>query len=236
MNDRTIAGLTAIEKHYGKGATRVLALRNIDLRIEARRITALVGPSGSGKSTLLNLLGLIDIPDAGTVTLFGETAPVEQKAREALRRNAIGFVFQSFNLIATLNAAENIELAMLMTEPRAAARSQRAEAALASVGLSGLGHRFPHQLSGGQQQRVAVARAIVHRPRLLLADEPTANLDRGSGDDVLDLFRALHRENETTVIISSHDPRVAAIADCVVALDNGRLASSGADILMEAIA
>lgn len=145
-------------------------------------------------------------------------------------------MFQSFNLIATLNAIENVELAMLMTERSAATRRERAEAALTAVGLSGMGKRHPHQLSGGQQQRVAVARAIVHRPRLILADEPTASLDRASGDGILNLFRKLHGDEGATIVISSHDPRVAAIADRVVALDSGRLVSAHADLLLEATA
>lgn len=216
----------AVGKVHGHGANGVTALSGIDMSIAAGEIVVLTGPSGSGKSTLLTLLGLLDVPSSGDIALFGTPAPHEQKAREAVRRKRLGFIFQSFNLVATLNARENVELALSFNEPARARRRDRAEAALAAVGLGSHGERRPDQLSGGQQQRVAIARALVREPGLILADEPTANLDRSAADGVLNLLIQVPRRNGGAVLISSHDPRVIAVADRVLTLDDGRLCTS----------
>lgn len=210
-------------KFHGRGPAGVVALADLDLTVGAGEMLALTGPSGSGKSTLLAIVGLLDVPSSGDIRLFGAAAPRDQTARETIRRERLGFVFQAFNLVATLSASENVELALAFRERRGSVRRAQAEAALAAVGLEGFAARRPGQLSGGQQQRVAIARALVREPGLILADEPTANLDRASADGVIMLLAELPRRLGTTVLVSSHDPRVAEVADRVATLEDGRL-------------
>jgi putative ABC transport system ATP-binding protein len=211
-----------LTKTYLLGHTRVEALRGINLSIDGPEIIGVVGPSGSGKSTLLNILGGIDVPTSGSVAISGEdVGQMDDDGRTSLRRREIGFIFQSFNLIPVLTALENIELPLMALGVAKAERRERARALLERVGLTGeAGHR-PDELSGGQRQRVAVARALVIRPRLVLADEPTANLDGESGRNVLELMHEMNHEMRTTFILSTHDPRVLPYLDRRVYLEDG---------------
>jgi putative ABC transport system ATP-binding protein len=212
-----------VTKTYGAGATKVDAVKNVSLQIEPGEFTVFCGPSGSGKTTLLNQVGLLDLPSEGEILLEGQaTRGLSSRALSALRAHKIGFVFQSFNLIPVLTARENVELALDLAGRTGDNRSI-ADSMLAQVGLAGLGHRRPNELSGGQQQRVAIARALAKRPVLLIADEPTANLDSTNGDQVLATMEQLNRELGTTFIFSSHDPRVVARARRVVTLQDGRI-------------
>lgn len=219
-----ICELKGATKTYGSGATEVHAIHGIDLTIDAGEFTAFVGPSGSGKTTLLNQIGCLDSPSAGTVHIRGKaTGGLGDVALAALRAQEIGFIFQSFNLIPVLTAAENVELALSLAGEdggRAAA-----VALLTEVGLGGLEDRRPNQLSGGQQQRVAIARALVKKPSIVIADEPTANLDSESGKAVLDLMRELNQKHGTTFLFSTHDPMVVDYARRVVTLRDGAVVS-----------
>lgn len=198
-----------VTKTFGKGELKVHALRNVDLDIMPGDFATLAGPSGSGKTTLLNMIGALDLPTGGEVTVDGEhLSGMKQSQLSDLRLKKIGFVFQSFNLIPVMSACENIEFVMELQGVSKTERRERSLAALKEVGLQGLEHRRPSAMSGGQQQRVAVARALVSRPAIVLADEPTANLDSTSALDLIDLMRDLNREHSTTFLISSHDPRV----------------------------
>jgi putative ABC transport system ATP-binding protein len=213
------AELKGVAKSYRRGADTVTPVSGLNLNIAASSLTALTGPSGSGKTTVLNLLAGFDSPDEGEVRvgdLCISTIPPRELDR--VRSRYLGFVFQQFNLIPGLSARENVGLALL---PQSVARRERegkADAQLSRLGLAGLEHRRPHQLSGGQQQRVAVARALVGAPGLLLADEPTAALDRGNASSMLALFRELVRENGIAVLICTHDPRCIDMADQVIDL------------------
>ena len=215
-----ICHLEHVSKDYGEGAGRVRALSDVTLDVEPGEFTVFSGPSGSGKTTLLNLIGCLDRPSEGRLRIAGQdVGTLDGVALSALRARQIGFVFQSFNLSPVLSAAENVELALQLAG--LPADRARAEAALADVGLAGLGHRRPAQLSGGQQQRVAIARALVKQPALVIADEPTANLDSANGHAVLDLMLALNRDRGATFLFSSHDARVLAVARRVVTLRDG---------------
>jgi putative ABC transport system ATP-binding protein len=221
----TAARLRGVRKHYRLGDVEVPALRGIDLDLPRGLFTVIGGPSGSGKSTLLNLLGGIDTPDAGAIEIAGrEVAALDDDARSDFRARHVGFVFQNYNLIPVLSALENVEYPLQLVERSAARRREMARAALAEVGLSGLENRQPSALSGGQRQRVAVARALVKRPALILADEPTANLDHAAGGAVIALMRELNRERGTTFLYSTHDPELLRLADRVITLRDGRLA------------
>ena len=212
----------SVGKVYPLGETEVQALRGVDLTIEAGSFLALAGPSGSGKTTLLNLVGCLDTPSSGKITLDGvdlDTLGARQLAR--LRAEKIGFVFQSFNLIPVLSAVENVEMALRLSG-RDPDRS-RCERALADVGLGDLVNRRPSQLSGGQQQRVAIARALVKDPEIVIADEPTANLDSVTGGEVLDLMKVLNAQKGVTFLFSTHDPLVIERASRVVRLRDGRV-------------
>ncbi len=216
--------LRAVGKTYAMGAElEVHALRDVSLVLEAGEMVAIMGASGSGKSTMLNLLGTLDRPSRGRYLLDGE--PVEELSEielAALRNRKIGFVFQSFNLLPRDSALQNVELPMVYAGLRPPVRRKRALAALERVGLGGRVDHLPNQLSGGQQQRVSIARAIVNEPRLLLADEPTGALDSSTAAEVMELFRELHRQGMTVVIVT-HDPGVARYAERVVSFRDGRI-------------
>jgi len=210
---------------YQQGQIEVQALRGVDLDIQAGEFTALMGPSGSGKTTLLNQIGALDTPTSGSVRIDGqELVGMNKVARSSLRLNRIGFVFQAYNLIPVLTAFENAEFVLMMRGVSEAERKERVMRTLAAVGLSGMEHRLPGELSGGQQQRVAVARAIVGEPALVLADEPTANLDSKTGNDLLDLMRKLNEDQGVTFVFATHDPKVMDAAKRVVTLVDGNIA------------
>src|SRR3989454_863822 len=210
------------------GSNRVEALRGVSLAVRARELLAIMGASGSGKSTLLNILGCLDRPTAGRYFLDGEDVGRFDADRRAEIRNAkIGFVFQSFNLLPRTTARENVELPLVYGSAPITEHRTRAQAALAAVGLAEAANRLPNQLSGGQQQRVAIARALVNRPRLLLADEPTGNLDTQTSREIMELLRSLNASQGLTVVIVTHEPDVAAFTDRLVVMRDGRIAADG---------
>ena len=209
-------------KHYWLGKTEVHALRGVSLTVNKGEFLAIAGPSGSGKTTLLNLIGCIEQPTAGRVELDGMDVgelPSDQLAE--LRSRAIGFIFQTFNLLPVLTALENVEYPLLLQPLDAQTRTARAKQALHHVGLSKFAKHRPMELSGGQRQRVAIARAIATSPLLILADEPTANLDRATGQDILELMKDLNQSQQMTFIFSTHDPKVMHLARRVIHLADG---------------
>jgi putative ABC transport system ATP-binding protein len=223
--------LRGVTKRYGDGATRVAAVDGIDLEIARGEFVALVGPSGSGKTTMLQLLGAIDRPTDGEVLFEGERIEGMSDGELAdLRRNTLGFIFQQFNLIPTLTARDNVEVAMAPTGIASADRRRRAEEVLERVGLSKRTAHVPSELSGGEQQRVAIARALSNEPRVLLADEPTGNLDTATGTEVIGLLETLWREHGLTVILVTHDDSIAWRAQRVLRMRDGRLAADGLDM------
>ncbi|MFP5204726.1 MAG: ABC transporter ATP-binding protein [Acidobacteriota bacterium] len=211
-----------VVKEYGNDGERVRALDGISLEVPAGRFVALVGRSGCGKSTLLHLAGGLDFPTSGSVSLGADsTSRLDEAGLTRLRRKKVGFIFQSFQLIHTLSVVENVEVPLLLageTHPRPQAMER-----LALVGLADLAHRRPHQLSGGQMQRVAIARALVHDPLLLLADEPTGNLDTTTGNAILALMRGICSGRGVTVLMATHSAEAAAVADEVVRMRDGRI-------------
>ena len=213
-----------ITRIYDDKGVPVHALRGVDLKIEEGEFTAVVGPSGSGKSTLLNILGGLDSPTEGRVTIEGKNL-VEMKRDQLveLRLHRIGFVFQAYNLIPVLTARENVEFIMLLQKRPKAERRQRAEELLQAVGLEDSIDRRPMELSGGQQQRVAVARALASLPAFVLADEPTANLDTASADNLLDIMERMNRQHQVTFLFSTHDDRVVQRARRVITLRDGQI-------------
>jgi putative ABC transport system ATP-binding protein len=214
-----------LRRTYRSGPLAVHALDGVDLDVEAGEFSALMGPSGSGKTTLLNTIGGLDEPTSGSVVVDGEDlARLSPAARASMRLHRIGFIFQAYNLVPVLSAFENAEFVLLMRGVGEAERRERVMATLAEVGLAGMEHRLPGELSGGQQQRVAVARAIVGRPALVLADEPTANLDSATGHELVELMRRLNEEQGITFLFATHDPKVQAAARRVVTLVDGRIA------------
>jgi putative ABC transport system ATP-binding protein len=217
-----------LEKTYRSGEHTLTVLRDVNLRIDAGEFVAVIGPSGSGKSTLLGLLAGLDTPSAGSVQLDGaELGSLSEDERARLRRDKIGFVFQSFQLIGSLSAQENVQVPLeLRGEPDAA---ERAAALLDRVGLGARRGHYPTQLSGGEQQRVALARAFVHRPRILFADEPTGNLDAGTGHGIIELMEQLNREERTTLVLVTHDPDLAARAHRTIRLADGRIIADAAN-------
>ncbi len=216
-----ICELKNVNKDYGTGPARVAALKDITLTIDPKEFTVFSGPSGSGKTTLLNLVGCLDVPTAGTVYIDNtDVGTLTSRALAALRAKNIGFIFQSFNLIPVLTAQENVELALQLTGFKGDKHKVAAEL-LNDVGLGDLLHRRPDQLSGGQQQRVAVARALVKKPSIVIADEPTANLDTESGANVLDIMREMNEKFGITFLFSTHDPRVMERAKRIITLQDG---------------
>ncbi len=230
MNDSSAAPplirLRGISKRYGSGATEVMALDHIDLDVQAGEFVAIMGPSGSGKSTAMNIIGSLDTPSDGQYLFQG--VPVEGLTRDQralLRRRYLGFVFQGFNLLARTSAQENVELPLLYRGESAARRRQLAAEALAAVGLQGRERNTPAELSGGQQQRVAIARALVSQPAVLLADEPTGNLDSQRSREILELLRRLNEERGITILMITHEPDMAAYAQRLVRFVDGKIAS-----------
>lgn len=224
--------LEGIRKAYGSGTkTPTEVLHGIDLHIQRGEFTALIGPSGSGKSTLLNLIGLLDKPSSGRLFITGvEAATLDDAALTRLRATAIGFVFQFHHLLPAFTAQENVMLPLLAARGRPdAAMEQRAAELIAAVGLADWARHLSNDLSGGQQQRVAIARALVMQPALVLADEPTGNLDTQSADGVFDLLRQVNRDSGTSFLIVTHDPRLAQRCDRIVELVDGRIASDRAN-------
>jgi putative ABC transport system ATP-binding protein len=214
--------LSAVEKVYQTERIETVALANVNLTVARGELLAIMGPSGCGKSTLLHLMGLLDVPTRGRVTLAGrDVSGLSDRRRARLRNAEIGFVFQTFHLIPELSVLDNVELPLLYRSAGAGERRRHALAALDRVSLSSRVHHYPTQLSGGQQQRVAIARAIVGRPRLLLADEPTGNLDSQMGDEVMALLEGLNADGATVVMVT-HDPRLGQRAHRTVRLFDGR--------------
>ena len=222
--DGALVRVEKVDKVFHRGAEDIHVLADLSLQVPAREFLALMGPSGSGKSTLLNLIGGLDRPTGGSVTVGGER--IDQLSDRQLaqwRARHVGFVFQLYNLMPVLNAERNVELPLLLTHLSKAERAQHVQTALAVVGLSQRAKHYPRTLSGGEQQRVGIARAIVTDPTLLLCDEPTGDLDRKAGDEILDLLQALNREHGKTIIMVTHDPHASARAARTVHLDKGQL-------------
>ncbi|MGI9323360.1 MAG: ABC transporter ATP-binding protein [Pseudomonadales bacterium] len=213
-----------LSRVFGEGETKVVALDNVSVSIDKGEFTAIIGPSGSGKSTLMHLMGGLDEPDAGEALLSGtDIASMSGAQLSDFRRDHIGFIFQAYNLIPVLSAEENIEYIMLLKGIGAAERKERVREMLSIVGLEGLGERRPTNLSGGQQQRVAVARAMASEPDIILADEPTANLDSATGIALLEVMRELNRSRNMTFVFSTHDQKIMDRADRLLYLRDGRL-------------
>ena len=224
MSGTPLIRLSEITKTYGLGQASFQALKGISLTIEAGEFVAVMGPSGSGKSTTMNILGCLDTPSSGSYLFQG--VPVEQLSRNQralLRRNFLGFVFQGFNLLSRTTALENVELPLIYRGEAVAVRHAAARAALEQVGLQGWEHHTPAELSGGQQQRVAIARAIVTRPAVLLADEPTGNLDSQTSREIMDLIGSLNRQLGITVLMVTHEADMAAYAKRVIRFVDGRM-------------
>ena len=212
-----------LQKYFRTEEVETRALRGVDIEVREGEFVAIMGPSGCGKSTLLNVLGLLDNPTSGTYHLQGtDVSALSEDDRTRLRRGVIGFVFQSFNLIDELNVRENIELPLLYMGVPASERGPRINEVMERMGISHRSHHYPHQLSGGQQQRVAIARAVVTRPRLILADEPTGNLDSTNGKEVMSLLRQLN-EGGTTVVMVTHSMRDASYATRTINLFDGEV-------------
>ncbi len=225
MSEHTVE-LRDVRKIYHQGKYEVHALDGVDLTIDAGEFTVLAGPSGSGKTTLLNLVGALDVPTSGQVLVEGrDLGALGGHGLSEMRLRRIGFVFQSYNLIPVLSAYENAEYVLLLQNVAATERKKRVTELLKAVGLEGLEHRRPAELSGGQQQRVAVARALAGQPALVLADEPTANLDSKTGAALMDLMHELCRDRGVTFLFSSHDPMVIDRAERLIRLEDGRVVS-----------
>lgn len=224
-----IVELKSAVKDYPLGNTVVHALRGVDMVVERGEFTAIAGPSGSGKTTLLNLVGCVDVPTSGSVRVDGrETTELSDRQLTELRLHKLGFIFQTFNLVAVLNLYQNVEFPLLLQGTMTTGeRRKRVEEMVERVGLTPQLRQRPSELSGGQRQRVAIARALVTKPSIVLADEPTANLDSVTGENIIDLMKELNNENNTTFIFSTHDPRVQRHAGRMVNLEDGRIVNSG---------
>jgi putative ABC transport system ATP-binding protein len=215
--------LAGVERVFQVGGQQVHALRCLDLTIADGEYVSVMGPSGSGKSTLLNVIGLLDRPSAGTYKLDGvDVTTLADEAQARIRRDKIGFVFQFFQLVPRLSAAQNIELPLMLAGLPPAERRERVRAQLEAMGLAARGHHRPDQLSGGERQRVAIARATITEPRVILADEPTGNLDRATGQDVVAVIEALHARGITTIVVT-HDPDLGGRAARRIRMDDGRI-------------
>jgi putative ABC transport system ATP-binding protein len=221
-----IISVRDVTKVYLLGKTEVHALRGVSLDVDQGEFLSIAGPSGSGKTTLLNLIGCVDTPSAGSVTVGGQdTSKLTERALTDLRLHQIGFIFQSFNLVQVLSVFQNVEFPLLLQGGLSkAARRERVQALLEAVGIGGYARHRPSELSGGQRQRVAVARALVTRPALVLADEPTANLDSQTGQNIIDLMREMNQKDGTTFVFSTHDPKVMAHASAIVRIADGLVA------------
>ena len=223
MNSNILVEAKRVTKTYKTGKVEAKALRGVDIEFKRGDFAAIVGPSGSGKTTFLNLVGALDVATDGELrVLGGDISKMTKRRRADLRLNSIGFVFQAYNLVPVLTAQENVEF-VLELQGAGEQRSRRAKEVLAQLGLDAYSNRRPNELSGGQQQRVAVARAVAANPKLVLADEPTANLDGENSDILLKMMRDLNEAQEITFIFSTHDPRVVAYARRVVTLVDGRI-------------
>jgi len=223
VNGHALLRVDAVHKYYDLGETRVHALRGIDVSIEAGDFIAIMGASGSGKSTFMNILGCLDRPTAGRYLLDGiDVSGLDKRELAAIRNRTIGFVFQGFNLLARTTALENVQLPTLYTRIHKTERLKRATDALALVGLADRSRHFPSQLSGGQQQRVAIARALVNRPSILLADEPTGNLDTRTSVEIMEIFQRLNDEGLTIVLVT-HEPDIARFAKRVIVFRDGKV-------------
>jgi putative ABC transport system ATP-binding protein len=222
-----IVAVEDVSKVYKLGKTEVPALRGVSLRIERGEFLSIAGPSGSGKTTLLNLIGCVDVPTAGRVLVDGkDTKDLSERALTDLRLHRIGFIFQTFNLVQVLSVFQNVEFPLLLQGGLTRReRDGRVRALLEAVGLSEHVRHRPSELSGGQRQRVAVARALVTRPPLVLADEPTANLDSQTGGTIIDLMKDMNRRDGTTFVFSTHDPKVMAHATAIVRIADGQIAA-----------
>ncbi len=216
-----------VNKVYMRGKERVEVLKDLDLDVQEGAFEALMGPSGSGKTTLLNLIAGLDSPTSGKMTVAGiEPAAMSEGQRAKWRSRHVGFIFQTFNMMPVLTAVENVELPLLLTKLSSKERRKRAEIALRVVGLADRMNHYPRQLSGGQEQRVTIARAIVTDPSIIVADEPTGDLDRKSAEDILDLLQKLNQEQNKTIIMVTHDPQAAERASRVHQLDKGSLVAN----------
>lgn len=224
MSQKTVIRAEGVSRRFGQDAAEVVAVDQVSFSLMQGEFAALVGPSGSGKSTLLNLVGGLDDADHGTIELAGrDLASLSASEKSDFRRDHIGFIFQSYNLIPVLSAAENIEYIMLLQGVKGAERRRRVNEMLEIVGLSGLGHRRPAEMSGGQQQRVAVARAMASNPEIILADEPTANLDSKTGIALLETMRQLNESQGVTFLFSTHDQKIIDRAKRLIWLEDGRI-------------
>jgi putative ABC transport system ATP-binding protein len=225
-NNGILVDVDGVEKVFHRGSESIHVLRDLHLKVPAGEFLALMGPSGSGKTTLLNLIGGLDRPTKGTVSIAGELIDqLSDRRLAAWRARHIGFVFQLYNLLPVLTAERNVELPLLLTHLSRAQRKKHVDAVLAVVGLSHRAKHYPRTLSGGEQQRAGIARGIVTDPTLLLCDEPTGDLDRKAGNEILDLLQALNREHGKTIIMVTHDPHASARASRTVYLDKGQLSN-----------
>ncbi|MGH7859476.1 MAG: ABC transporter ATP-binding protein [Candidatus Binatia bacterium] len=225
----TLVKVRGVHKTFVRGSEKIDVLQGLDLEVGQGEFLALMGPSGSGKSTLLNLIGGLDRPSAGSIEVGGVAVDkLPDSKLTAWRARHVGFVFQMYNLLPALTAERNVELPLLLTSLSKARRRQQVATAMSLVGLGDRARHYPRQLSGGQEQRVGIARAIVTDPTLLLCDEPTGDLDRKSGDEILELLGALHRGHGKTIVMVTHDPHAAERASRLVHLDKGVLAEAAA--------
>jgi putative ABC transport system ATP-binding protein len=230
LKPQPIYSLHSVRRVYGSGAAEVQAVRDLDLEIDRGEFLVVVGPSGSGKTTLLQLLGALDRPTSGEVEFEGrDLARLPDAELTSLRLKTIGFIFQQFNLIPTLTAAQNVEAALAPAGLDGEARQARARELLAQVGLASRAQHLPSQLSGGEQQRVAIARALANAPHVLLADEPTGNLDSTTGDEIMSLLKSLSADGGHTVILITHDTEIAAKAARVIRMQDGHLLGGEAE-------
>lgn len=222
--DQALVDVRDLRKSYVLGSQEVHALQGVSFKVDRGEFAAIMGPSGSGKSTMMNMLGCLDVPTSGSYVLDGrDVAEMKPDELAHVRRDSIGFVFQGFNLLSRTSALENVELPMVYAGVSPSERHRRAAESLDLVGLGDRMDHMPHQMSGGQQQRVAIARALVNRAPLILADEPTGNLDSANSEDIMRLFRALNDEQGITVILITHEPDMAVFAKRVITFRDGRL-------------